>query len=436
MKICIQYVFKHLLGLIFFLGCISITAQSTFEVSELNFTGLKKTKESFLRRIVKVKPGQTVDSLKIETDIARLKRLDGIAHATFKVEQSGNTHKITYNIKENFSIIPGARVGEANDGSFSYRVSLFEFNGFGRNIIYGGFFQKEVFNGYGVFVEHPYLFTNKLGLGVNYIDDVSQQPIYFNSNDPEDETNYTYNRRGPEFTLFYEHNFHNRFELGSKIFREEYRLINGDPENEGIPENTPEPNANKAFIRASHEYVDIDIEYQYQSGFRNFLDASYFFGGEGALQTEYIVNNTTQYFKRVGAQGNFATQLQLQYSNPIDDSFFVPIIIDNQINVRGIGNTIDRGTSAVALNAEYRHTLYEKKWFVLQGNAFIDTAGVQRPGEDYGEIFSSETFRVNPGVGIRFIHKYIFNAVIRFDYGFNVTDNGESGFTFGIGQFF
>jgi len=88
------------------------------------------------------------------------------------------------------------------------------------------------------------------------------------------------------------------------------------------------------------------------------------------------------------------------------------------------------------LNSEYRHTLYEKGWFVIQGNTFVDISGVRRPDKDYKDVFSSETLRIYPGVGVRFIHKYIFNAVLRFDYGVNVTGNGDNGFVFGIGQYF
>ena len=432
MKPICKYIIPICLNLVILFGCNVLVAQSQFKVSELTFTGLKKTKASFLHRIAKVKKGQLTDSLKIKTDVERIKRLDGIAHATYTIKEAGGAYKVTYDVRENFSIIPGIRVGEANDGSFSYRASVFEFNGLGRNIIFGGFFKREVFNGFGVFLEHPYLFTNKLGLGLNYIDDTSQQPIYFS---PENPANYTYTRKGPEVTLFYEHNFNNRFELGSRVFKEQYKIIEGDPENEEIT-NPIEPNINKALIRGSYEFVDIDIEYQYQSGFRNFLDINYFIGGEGALQTEYIINNTTQLFKRLGLKGNLATQLQLQFSNPVDNTFFVPLTIDNQLNTRGAGNTIDRGTSTLTFNTEYRHTLYEKKWFVIQGNTFIDVSGVQRPDQDYSNLFSSETLRVYPGVGIRFIHKYIFNAVLRFDYGINVTGNGDNGLVFGIGQYF
>jgi hypothetical protein len=35
-----------------------------------------------------------------------------------------------------------------------------------------------------------------------------------------------------------------------------------------------------------------------------------------------------------------------------------PFAVDNNINLRGVGNIIDRGT--VVLNSEYRHTLFEK----------------------------------------------------------------------------
>lgn len=411
-------------------------AQQKFKIQSLEFEGLKKTKASFLTRIAKVKAGQETDSVVIVTDIERFKRLDGIAFAKYKVEQVGDEgYKVTYVVEENFSIIPGIRTGQANDGSFLYRVSAFEFNGLGRNIILGGFFKREVFNGFGVFLEHPYLFSNKLGLGINYQDDTSQQPIYLDPDAIDTPANYTYTRKGPELTLFYELNFKNRFELGSKLFREEYILIREDPENDGLV-NVPEPQLNKALFRASHEYVDIDIQYQNQSGFRNFLDVNYFVGGEAALQTQYIINNTTQYYKLIGSKGNFATQLKLELSNTVNNTAFVPIIIDNQFNNRGVGNTVDRGVSSTTLNTEYRHTLVEKGWFVLQGNLFTDISSLQRPNAQFGDQFSSDTFRVYSGVGVRFIHKYIFNAVLRFDYGINVAGSGANGIVFGIGQFF
>ncbi|TYA69887.1 BamA/TamA family outer membrane protein [Seonamhaeicola marinus] len=428
-------IIKGICALLITLFTFQVFAQTnSFSVESLNFEGLKKTKSHFLSRIAKVKPGLETDSLTIITDIERFKRLDGIAYADYKVEPNGTSgYNVTYIIEENFSIIPGLRIGQASDDSFSYRFSAFEFNGLGRNIIFGGFYKKEVFNGFGVFLEHPYLLTNKLGLGVNYIDDSSQQPIFFNPDDVENSNDFIYTTKGPEVTLFYELNFHNRFELGVKASKEEYMFINTN--NEDIV-NIPEPSISRTAYRGSYEYVDLDIEYQNVSGFRNLFEASIFTNSNDLLQTDYMLNNTTQYFKRIGDKGNLATQLQLQISNPINKSVFAPLTIDNQLNIRGAGNIIDRGVAIAAINSEYRYTLIEKKWFVLQSNSFVDVSGVQRPNADLKELFSSDTTRVQTGLGLRFIHKYIFNAVLRFDYGVNITGNGGNGVVFGIGQFF
>ncbi len=429
--------------LLLVLSAISFAQEngSQKNIAELTFTGNKKTKSDFLYRLVKVKIGQALDKEKIELDIERLKRLDGIAFAEYTIKDTENGYLVNYDLVENFSIIPGLRIGQANDDSFSFRASVFEFNGLGRNITYGGFYQREVFDSFGFFIEHPYLLTNKLGLGFNYQDLTTQQPIFF----PTQQVNYTFRRRGPEIKLFYELNFNNRFELSSKIFKEEYEIIEGDPQNAGKDEtNTIEPSANKAMFRAQHEYVDIDLEYHQISGFQNTAELQYFSGNTDILRTEYIFNNTSSYYRRIGKKGNWASRLQLSLSNDVekDESSFVPIVIDNQLNVRGAGNTPARGTASIAFNTEYRHTLIEKDWFVLQSNTFLDVAGVRKPGEDFGTALETNNLKVYPGIGIRLIHKRIFNAVIRIDYGFralgrlNNEQVQESGIVFGIGQYF
>jgi len=80
--------------------------------------------------------------------------------------------------------------------------------------------------------------------------------------------------------------------------------------------------------------------------------------------------------------------------------------------------------------------LYEKGWFVIQSNAFIDAGTWRNPGGDLSELFDDSTLRFYPGAGIRFIHKRIFNAVFRLDYGYGLGNNATNGITFGIGQYF
>lgn len=418
---------KYLLLFVAFTCTFQSFAQDA-EVSEINFEGLKRTKEAFLRRLIKVQPGTVYDSLKVATDIDRLNRLPGIAKASVKKQNlSDGSIGLTYDVEENFTIIPGVRISTANNGEFAFRLSVFEFNGFGSNQIYGGFYERDVFDSYGAFWEAPYLFSNKFGFGINYQKNVSLEPVFFD----EGTVDYRFDSSAFEGKFLYEFNFHNNAEIGVRISKEEYDFEGGD-----IVSDAPDRvEADKVTFFGEYEYNNLAIDYQYVSGFRSLLNAQLATGGTGVLNDFLIVRNDFEYFKKVNQRGNWASRLRLAYASN-DDSAFAPFAVDNNLNIRGVGNTIDRGTAAVVLNTEYRHTLYEKGWFVVQGNLFVDAGSWQNPGEDLGELINGSNTRLYPGIGARFIHKRIFNAVFRLDYGFGIGDDATNGLVFGIGQYF
>jgi len=394
----------------------------------LEIKGLKRTKESFIRRLVKVKQNTTLDSVLIKTDIERLKRLPGVANASYTVLKDQNkVYTVTYAIEENFTIIPGFNIATANNGEFAFRVSLFEFNLLGRNQLVGGFYQRDIFDSYGGYWEAPYLFTNKFGIGINFKNLVSQEPIFF----ADQTVNYRFRTKAAELNLLYEFDFHNRAELGINVSNEAYDFLDGL-----LPSNIPENlNANKIAYRGEYEYNDIDIEYQYTSGIRSLLNFRFVTGGDQFLRNFFIGRNDFEYFKRIKTKGNWASRLRLAYATNTNTPF-APFAVDNQLNIRGAGNTIDRGTASIVLNTEYRHTLYERGWFVFQSNVFLDMGTWRNPGGELVELIDGSTLRFHPGAGVRFIHKRIFNAVFRLDYGYGIGNKGTKGITFGIGQYF
>lgn len=414
--------------LLFFLTQITFAQKGT--ISTLNFEGLKKNKESFLRKLVKVKENSSLDSTKIITDISRLKRLAGIANAEYQVVRNvDDSYTVTYTIDENFTIIPGFQISTDNNGEFSYRVSVFEFNLLGRNQLIGGFYQNDVFDSFGGYWEAPYLFTNKLGFGLNYKNQVSQEPVFFS----DGALNYRFDSKAFEANVLYEYDFHNRAEVGVTLSNEEYTFIEGDFE---LPDSKPSfLDANKIAFRGEYEHNNIEIDYQYVSGFRSLLNFRFVTGGDGLLKDFFIGRNDFEYFKRVGKKGNWANRLRLAYASEIDTPF-APFAVDNQLNLRGVGNTIDRGTAAIVFNTEYRHVLYERGWFVVQSNVFLDGGTWRNVGGTLSDITKAENVRLFPGAGIRFIHKRIFNAVFRLDYGFGLGENETNGIVFGIGQYF
>ncbi len=423
MKIVIRLLFLVFIGF--------LNAQENI-VSEVVISGNTRTKTTFLKKLSFVKAGSVLDSVRIKSDIRRLKLLASIANAEYLVTHKGqNKCIVTYNVEENFAIIPGLNIGTDNNNDFAYRLSVFDFNFLGRNQIIGGYYSKNVFNSFGAFWEAPNLFTRKFGIGINYQNIVTQEPVFFEG---DQDVNYKFNTKAFQFSFMYEPNFNNRLELGVNLSNERYNFLSGD-----LPAGAlSELGVNNIAIVGEYEYNKIDVDYQYLNGFRSLFTYRFVTGSAGQknlLTNFFIGRNDFEYFKRVGEKGNWASRLRLAYASN-NNTFFAPFAVDNQLNLRGVGNTVDKGTASIVVNSEYRQTLYEKGWFVLQSNAFIDVGSWRNPGGNFEDLVDGSTLRLYPGLGVRFIHKRIFNAVFRLDYGFGVGKEATNGLVFGIGQYF
>ncbi|WP_298495075.1 POTRA domain-containing protein [uncultured Algibacter sp.] len=418
---------KKILYLFVFFSFITsgVLAQELL-VHDLKIQGNKNLKSSFIKSISNVEPGTVLDTLLIEQDIQRIKRLPSVSHAYYQVFPSEkNQYNVFYNIEENFTLIPSANIYTTDDDEFAYRLGLYEFNLFGRNITFGGFYQKDIYSSYAINFRAPYLFSNKIGLAINHQDLTTQEPVFF-----DDETaDYKYRNKSFEILGLYEYDFKNRMEIGLNYFIEDYRF-KGDNVN-----NRPELNVHKWLLKGIYEYNKLDYYYQYISGFRSQLNFQYVTSTNYQLPDFFIGWNDFFIFKRVGKKGNWANRVRLGLASN-NETPFAPFSVDNNINIRGVGNTIDRGTGVVVLNTEYRQTLIEKGWFVLQGNAFIDSGSWRNPGGDFGDFSKNDNIKIYPGLGLRFIHKKIYNAIFRIDFGYGITKNSSKGFVFGIGQYF
>lgn len=401
-------------------------------IVNIEIEGNKRTKTNFLKRLAFVKEGSVLDTTRIASDVRRFRLLPSVASASSKLEKiDDNNYNLTYTVVENFAIIPGLNVAQDVNEDLSYRVSLFDFNFLGQNQIIGGFYSRNVFDSYGFFWEAPNLITRKWGIGVNYQNNVLQEPIFL---EDERDVNYKFDSRAFEFRVFYEHNFNNRFELGVNFASEDYNFLNGD-----LPSEIPEQlGVNRVSVVGEYEYNNITNEFQYVDGFRSLFTYSFTASSSGDnnfLRNFFIGRNDFEYFKRIGDKGNWANRVRLAYATN-DTTPFAPFALDNQLNIRGVGNVIDRGTAAVVLNTEYRHTLFEKGWFALQSNVFIDAGTWQDPGGNLNDLINGTNTRFYTGAGVRFIHKRIFNAVFRLDYGIGIGNNATNGIVFGIGQYF
>lgn len=417
---------KIYLSFIFLLACATLCGQNAI-IADVKVQGLKRTKASEIRKLTKAKPGMPLDSLLLQKDMERLKRLPSISHAYFQVFPAfDNQYNVFYNIEENFTLIPFANLYSSTNDDFAFRVGLEEFNFLGRNIEIGGFYQYDIFNSFGLNIKAPYLFSHNFGLGLTYKDLTTQEPVFFENEDAQ----YKYNNEGIELSGLYQFDFKSSIEFGFSFFVEDYEYISGATS----PEVPLALNVDKHLLKFIYNYNDVNYEFQYLEGFKSYLNFQYVGSSDTSLPEFLIGFNDFAYYHRIGKKGNLANRLRIGIASNLDTPF-APFSVDNNLNIRGVGNTIDRGTGVIILNSEYRHTLVDKDWFVLQSNLFVDAGSWRNPGGELSDFGQNQNIRVFPGVGLRFMHKKIFNAIFRIDYGVGLTEK-TSGIVFGIGQYF
>lgn len=416
-------------AILFCLITLGVFAQEGV-ISEIEIAGLKRTKLSFIQKLINVKEGVSLDTLLIQKDIQKLKRLVAVANATHTItkEIDGN-YKVIYQIEENLTIIPQANVWTTNE-KLSYSLGLYEYNLLGRNIKLGGFYQDNGFDSYGASFSSPFLFSKSFGLGFAYQNWTSEEPLYFGGL----AANYKYNNEFFELTSMLQLTYKNSMSLGINLFTENYTYLNGDDSinTNDIPLSLEQ---DKTMLKLGYVHDNLKYDYYLLSGFKSILNMQTV-ATEGNYNDLFLFGlNDFLYFKRLGLKGNFATRIRLGIASN-KESPFAPFALDNNLNIRGVGNTIDRGSASVVWNLEYRQTIIEKNWFVLQTNVFLDAGSWRNPGGSLNDLIDSDNFRIYAGGGLRFMHKRIYNAIFRVDYGYGIIDKNSGGIVIGIGQYF
>ena len=420
---------KLLIPLLIFYSFISFSQKKI--ILNLEIRGVKKTKISEIQKIIETKKNTVLDSTLLTTDIIRLKRLPAISHAYFQVFHSHeNKYNVFINLEENFTLIPEFNLWTTTNNRTAYKFGLYDYNFLGKNIAFGGFYQNNGFNSYGINFKAPTLFSNKWGISLNHQNWKSEEPLYFG----DKTANYMYNNVSYEVLALHQINFKNNLQFGINYFKEKYKYLTGD-----TAPNVPQLlNVNKWLFKTVYTYDNLDYYFQYINGFKSQLYGQYVIS-ENKHQEDFLIFwNDFFYYKRMGKKGNWANRLRVGLSSNIK-SPFAPFALDNNVNLRGVGILVDRGTGSIVWNTEYRHTLYDNNWFVLQSNLFTDFGTWRTPGGKLSDFTDSNNIKIYSGVGLRFINKKIFNAVFRVDYAIGIHHNpGESkgGLVFGIGQYF
>lgn len=400
-------------------------------ISNIDFNGLKKLKPMVVYNLLQSKQGQNLDTLLVQEDVNRLKRLPSITTASYTIIQINDSLiNLVYQIQESFTFIPILSVYLTNNQELAYKLGVSEVNFLGRNFTLAGYYQKDIYHSYLAKFVAPNIIFKHFGLSINHQNLNTLEPINI---DKKERSVYKYGNRSTEFMVLFAADSRNQIDIGANYIKEDYDYIEGATK----PHIPQELEVQKILYKLEYSHNDLKYFYHNVSGFRSIHSLQYITSMEDEFSGNSIyLRNDFMYFKQWHPKVNWANRLRLGLATN-NGSPFAPFTLDNNMNIRGVGNKIDRGTGVFTLNTEVRFTLFEKGWFALQGNTFLDVGSWRLPNGGFDDFTDINTLRVFPGIGLRFINKNVYRANFRIDYGFGLTkQHPDHGMVFGIGQYF
>ncbi len=392
-------------------------------IVDVNFSGLKKTNETYLRKFIHQKEEIIFNDKQLESDVQALRNLNLFLNVKAHTTDSLAGVIINYQLEEALSILPIINFGGIKD-NFWFQLGVTELNWHGKGKEIGGYYRYDQKHSFHIFQKTPYINSSKWGYGVSLAKFSSVEPIFIN----QETVNYNFDNYTIEVLPRYEFVYGNDIQFGFALLGEKYEPI--------VAENSLlKPFSKKKVIfKVVHNLNRINYFYQYLDGFSNqiFAEAVLTFNADEFF---WKITNEFKFFKRVGGKGNFATRARLGIATS-NGSPFAPFVLDSFINIRGVGNRVARGSGELVLNLEYRQTLFENEIYAIQGVAFSDIGSWRGIGESFNSLFEREGIKFFSGIGTRFYSKKIYNLILRIDYAVNLENKNERGFVIGVKQYF
>ena len=397
-------------------------------IDHLKFEGLKKTQANFLLHFLKSLPGTPITTASIEADIQTLKNISGIGNANYRIDTVGTQVNLVYEVTEVKTLLPIINFGGIK-GNLWFQAGFTDINWRGKGQSLSGYYQNNDRRHSGqLFYKVPWYKAKPWGFSASLTKWSSREPVFFS----EGTVNYDYDNNSVALSVIRHLGYRRNIELGGTFFIEKYTKSELQ-----FLDTPPGP--------ASFRQPKYLSKLEYNEDFLNY-HFFYLKGYSWRLTMQNVYNtvdknwfNTLQFqgraFKRRGNKGNLAMRLRLAISTN-NETPFAPFVVDSHVNLRGVGNRIDRGTAQAVFNAEYRQTVHESRKWAAQIVAFSDIGTWRNPGGDFSDLWDSDHFRHFIGGGFRIVYQKVFGAIIRIDYGFDVFNKNQNGIVIGLGQYF
>ena len=412
-KLCITTILA--LGL-----CTTLLAQRS--ISTIEFTGLTKTKESFLRQYITTAIGQEFDSSRLVSDRQRLLNLAILGEVETQILSDNNSVKIIFKCREMINTLPVFSLGKTED-TFWLKAGLQSMNLSGRGDRLFAYYQY--YDQHSIYLNYATdrISNSRWGATASLIKWATIEPLNSASGTSDYHyTNYTAYASAVRFLSFRE-----SMDFGIGIFNERFEAQ--QPQENQLDKIVQGSKLlSKVIFKSNH----LNYHTFYVQGVYNQLNVE-FIHSLDEVRNFVTIFNDFRFFKQLGNRFNWANRLRTGIATN-DDNPFAPFVLDSYLNIRGVGNRVDRGTGSIVINTELRYTLFDKKVIAAQGVGFFDFGSWRKPGGSFNDFAKTENMRAFSGLGFRLIYKRAFDTMLRIDYGYDYNKN--AGLVIGIGQYF
>lgn len=415
--------------ILFGFSLLLITSQAKAEViTKISFSGLTKTKESYLINQINCKVGKEFNQQVLYADEQIIRNLNLFfsvnSEANLNQEQSG--WEIVFIVQEAKYLYPIFSVsGFRNQFKLQAGFNQINFRGRGENIgLVYQYYDRHSISGFYNVLRHS---NGKTGHDIALTKYSTIEPLYF----VDTSAQFNFDNYNVSVGGHYWLRKKLRFGLGGMYMYEEYKQLDTLAFDLGMIEFS----FHKYQIRSFIEYDGINQDFEYQSGFKNRSYIETIQTLEETAPNFVKFTNDLYWYKKIKKRGNLAVHNRIGISTN-NMSPFSPFVLDGFLNVRGVGNRVSRGTAELITNVEYRHSIWRHKWFILQAAAIADLGTLRQPGATLESMFNYRELNLFIGGGLRLHSQLFYKVIFRIDYSVNPIHPNVHGLTFGVGHFF
>lgn len=392
-------------------------------VEAVHFTGLRNTRESFLRQYITTSTLSGYDSLQLALDRQRLLNLNILFDVRTEVRnESTGSVSIFFHCQEMIGTLPVFAIGQT-ENTFWCRAGVQSLNLTGRAdklVAYYQYYDRHsVYLGYAT----DRLRSSNWGITASLIQWATLEPLAINNV----VTNYDYTNHTAYASAVHFFSFHHTLEMGLGLFTERF-----EPRSSPGPEINEVVQGKKLLTKAIYKNNHLNYSGFYIDGFFHQVNVEFIHAAD-EVQNFITVFSDFRYFKKMNTRWNWANRVRAGLASN-DDNPFATFVLDSYLNIRGVGNRVDRGTGSFVINTEMRFTIFDQKSIAAQGVGFLDFGTWRKPGGSLADFKKSENMRAFTGLGFRLIYKKAFDTMLRVDVGYDY--NKKSGVVIGIGQYF